>query len=40
MTSYLDYRLNDAIINYIEADNTRLYYEAFNPEETVQTLQD
>ena len=40
MASYLDYRLNDTIISYIENGNTRLYYEAFNPEETVQTLQD
>jgi hypothetical protein len=40
LTSYLDYRLNDAIVNYIEVDDTRLYYEAFNKEETVQTLQE
>jgi hypothetical protein len=40
LSSYVDYKVNESIINYIEVNNTRLYYEAYNEEETVQTLQE
>ena len=37
--SYIDFQLSDSVMNYITVDEKRLYYESFNPEETVRGLQ-
>ncbi len=38
--SYIDFQLSESVMSYITIDDKRLYFESYNPEVTVQNLQD
>jgi hypothetical protein len=39
LTSYIDFHIDKAIVDFITVNDTRLYFESFNPAVTVSTLQ-